>query len=200
VVVYLAAGTVTNPIRTLSGTLLNVEHVQRSDSAAGIFDDHTYFFDDYLIGSDADNILFARLGSDTLNGGLGNDTLTAFGNDDVYTFAVAPGSADADVVTNFISGAKLQLDKSAYAKAGALGNFTAGDARFFAGARATSGQDATDRVIYNTSTGQLFYDADGSGEGAAQLIAMLQGAPTLAATDLAVIDSHASGPIEGQRQ
>jgi Ca2+-binding RTX toxin-like protein len=42
-------------------------------------------------------------------------------------------------------------------------------------------------VIYNTSTGQLYYDADGSGAGASQLIATLSGAPGLTATDIAVI-------------
>ena len=47
--------------------------------------------------------------------------------------------------------------------------------------------DSNDRVLYNTSTGQLYYDADGSGSGAAQLIATISGNPTIAATDIAVI-------------
>jgi len=62
-----------------------------------------------------------------------------------------------------------------------------GDARFRAAAGAPGGADATDRVIYNTSTGQLYYDADGSGAGAAQLLATLQGAPGVSATDISVI-------------
>lgn len=41
--------------------------------------------------------------------------------------------------------------------------------------------------MYNASTGQLFYDADRSGAGAAQLVATLQGAPTVAALDVWVI-------------
>ena len=48
-------------------------------------------------------------------------------------------------------------------------------------------RDASDRVVYNTSTGSLYYDADGSGAGAAQLIATISGNPTIAATDIAVI-------------
>jgi len=42
-------------------------------------------------------------------------------------------------------------------------------------------------VIYNSSTGSLYYDADGSGSGAAQLIATVQNVPAVAATDIAVI-------------
>ena len=48
-------------------------------------------------------------------------------------------------------------------------------------------RDASDRIVYNTTTGQLFYDADGSGAGAAQLIATFQGAPAIAATDITVL-------------
>ncbi len=98
------------------------------------------------------------------------------------------GSANADRVSDFTSAVdKIGLDDSAFTVIGASGNFAAGDARFAAGAGFTSGRDASDRVVYNTSTGSLYYDADGSGAGAAQLIATLFGNPALAATDIAVI-------------
>ncbi|MGQ0652250.1 MAG: hypothetical protein ACT4P4_08300 [Betaproteobacteria bacterium] len=42
-------------------------------------------------------------------------------------------------------------------------------------------------MIYDTSTGGVYYDADGSGSGAAVLFATLQGAPALAASDITVI-------------
>jgi Ca2+-binding RTX toxin-like protein len=48
-------------------------------------------------------------------------------------------------------------------------------------------------VIYNTSTGELFFDADGSGSSAAQLIATLQSAAVLVATDIEVINGSAPG-------
>ena len=96
--------------------------------------------------------------------------------------------AFSDRVSDFASGSdKLQLDDAAFTAIGALGNFAAGDGRFWAAAGASSGHDVNDRVIYNTSTGALYYDADGSGSGAAQLVATITTMPMISATDIAVI-------------
>jgi Ca2+-binding RTX toxin-like protein len=81
----------------------------------------------------------------------------------------------------------IALDNEVMTALGADGDFGATDGRFHAAAGATGGADANDRVVYNTSTGQLYYDADGSGSGAAQLVGTLSGAPGLAASDIAVI-------------
>jgi len=40
---------------------------------------------------------------------------------------------------------------------------------------------------YDTTAGQLYYDADGSGSGQAQLVATIAGHPAIAATDITVI-------------
>jgi len=44
---------------------------------------------------------------------------------------------------------------------------------FWQGAGVVKGHDASDRIVYNTTTGVLFYDADGSGSGAAVQLAQL---------------------------
>ena len=48
------------------------------------------------------------------------------------------------------------------------------------------GNVATDRVIYKTTTGALYYDADGIGSGAAVQIGVLDSQPTLAYTDVLI--------------
>ena len=94
---------------------------------------------------------------------------------------------NADRVSDFASGQdKLELDDAAFGAIGAMGNFAAGDARFWASSAGVA-HDANDRVLYNTSTGQLYYDADGNGSGAAELFATLTTKPIIAATDIVVI-------------
>ena len=134
------------------------------------------------------NAITGNSGNNILKGRDGHDTLTGAGGNDFFDFVTAPSAANSDVIADFTSGAdRLRLDDGVHAGIGATGNFAAGDGRFFAGAGATSGHDANDRVVYDTSTGALYYDADGSGAGAAVLVATLQDHPALAATDISVI-------------
>ncbi len=42
-------------------------------------------------------------------------------------------------------------------------------------------------ILYNTTTGGLYDNADGAGAGAPTLIAILDGAPTLDSTDLLIV-------------
>ena len=152
-------------------------------------------FDDRITGNEAANFLFGFNGNDTLDGREGNDRLEGAAGNDQYVFSVAPGAANADTVVGFASGAdKLVLMNMAL---GPNGNFAAGDARFAAGAGFNSGRDASDRVVYNTTTGQLWFDADGNGAGAAQLIATLQGAPAITATDMLVQSSTSAQTTNG---
>jgi Ca2+-binding RTX toxin-like protein len=144
-------------------------------------------FNDSLTGNAAAQTLVGQAGADTLWGAGGIDTLWGGGGADTFVFRET-GSANADSIRDWSSGSdKVALDDSAMSALGATGNFVAGDGRFWAAAGATAGHDANDRVVYNTSTGSLYYDADGSGTGAAQLIATFAGNPAVAATDIVVI-------------
>ena len=149
-----------------------------------------------IIGSAADNWLEGNNGNDTLAGGAGNDTLVGSANDDTFIFDAAPGEANADLIDfqkyDFPEfGVKetdhIVLDSAVMSELGATGTLT--DERFFAADGASGGADADDRVIYDSAAGKLYYDADGSGAGEAQLIATFFSPSTLPleASDITII-------------
>ncbi len=138
-----------------------------------------------LTGSAYADILTGDAKNNALAGGLGADTLTGGAGADRFRFATSLGGDNLDTVQDFATGQdSLRLDDAAFGAIGGLGQFAAGDERFFVGA---SAHDASDRIIYDPSTSALFYDADGNGAGGAVSFAILTGHPALAATDLWVI-------------
>src|SRR6266404_1806351 len=140
--------------------------------------------DDSIVGGSGNDTIYGDGGNDWLEGGSGNDLLSGGGGQDSYAFREL-GPANADSVANFATGwDNIQLDAGAFANIGATGRFGGGDVRFYAAPGAASGHTADDRIIYDTTSGQLWYDADGSGPGGAQLIATFQGAPSIAASDI----------------
>lgn len=150
-----------------------------------------------ITGNDADNTLKGMLGDDAIDGGNGNDlivggggndTLTGGAGADTFFFETAANAAtNVDDITDFTSGSDiLQFSKAKFAALTTLGQFGAADARFAANTTGVAG-DATDRLIYNTNTGELFYDKDGTGAAASVLVGVVDGAPSLAATDIWVV-------------
>ena len=90
-----------------------------------------------------------------------------------------------DHITDFTTASDhVSLSKAMFTMLGAVG--TLGSTAFYAAAGATTGHLATDRVIYNTTTGELYYDADGIGSGAAVQIGVLDNHPTLVYTDVLI--------------
>ncbi|MBX9259480.1 calcium-binding protein, partial [Desmonostoc muscorum CCALA 125] len=112
---------------------------------------------DNIIGSGANNGIVAGAGNDTIVGGLGNDTLT--GNAGADHFRFRSFNEGVDRITDF-SVLNDTIDVSA---AGFGGGLVAGafitSAQFVIGAVAT---DAFDRFIYNSTSGALSFDRDGS--------------------------------------
>ena len=140
--------------------------------------------DDSIVGGAGNDTIFGDGGNDWVEGGAGNDSISGSGGQDNLVFREF-GAANADTVASFDTNwDRIQLDAAGFANIGASGRFSSGDVRFFSG---TAAHDADDRIIYNTSTGQLYYDADGAGGADAQLVATVQGAAPVTANDIWVI-------------
>jgi Ca2+-binding RTX toxin-like protein len=121
-------------------------------------------------------------GADTIIGGPGLDTLTGGAGADRFVLNVS-GAANRDAITDFAHGVdKVHLENSVFTALGAAGALSA--AAFHVGA---SAHDASDRIIYNSATGVLYYDRDGTGGAAQVQIATLTGHPGVAVGDFVVI-------------
>lgn len=140
-----------------------------------------------LKGLAGNDILKGGTGNDKLHGGAGKDTLTGGTGKDSFVFDTAPTSRDTITDFSHAQGDKIQLSKAVFKGFTYTGALHAGD--FYAAAGATKAHDATDRLIYNTTTGILYYDADGLGGAAAVQVAQLGASthPTLAYGDLMII-------------
>jgi Ca2+-binding RTX toxin-like protein len=137
-----------------------------------------------LTGNNIANTIFGNAGNNVLDGKGGNDALVGFGGNDTFAFTSALGANNVDAVHNFeLGGDKFALDDAIFTGLG-LGALSANAFHTGAGAH-----DADDRIIYNASTGQLFFDADGNGAGAAVQFATVSvtGAGALSASDFMVI-------------
>ena len=136
-----------------------------------------------LTGNELANYVTGNAGANILNGGAGADQLFGRGGVDTFAFTTLLGGGNVDQILDFVAGTdKIAVDDAIFAGIGTPGSFNPN--AFFAG---TAAHDLDDRIIYNQATGQLFYDADGSGAGAAVLFAILSGRPGLTASDFAVV-------------
>ena len=148
---------------------------------------------DSVLGGAGNDLVFGNNGTDWVEGGAGNDNVGGGGGQDSFVFREA-GGANADVLNDFSSGwDNIRLDAASFTTLGAAGQFTSGDARFWSSSSGTA-HDADDRILYNTSTRQLWYDADGNGSGAAQLIGTLTRAARSPQATSDVFGSGGGGP------
>ena len=143
--------------------------------------------EDRLSAGQGNDSLYGGSGDDYLDGKAHNDRLTGGAGADQFAFSNAPsGTAHVDTITDFEVGVdKIVLDMLAF---GSLGGLSAGNlpAANFVSAASASAQDANDYILYDTTTHVLSYDADGSGSGAAQQIAVFENGAEISATDILI--------------
>ncbi|MGH6614208.1 beta strand repeat-containing protein [Sphingomonas sp.] len=133
-----------------------------------------------MIGSAFDDTLIGDGNANRLNGTRGADTMSGAAGADVFVFDTILDSADT--ITDFVQGTdRIELDQSIFM---ALGLGTLDTSAFTTGAATTADQ----HILYDAATGNLSYDADGSGAGSAILFATLQNLPTtITAADFVVV-------------
>jgi Ca2+-binding RTX toxin-like protein len=110
-----------------------------------------------------------------LVGGVGNDT---------FVFDTALNAVtNVDTITDFATGDHLHLSSVIFTTLGAPGTLAAD--HFFSGAGvtgATAGQGAG--IYYDTTTGSMYYDADGFGGAVGVKFAVVTAHPIVANTDI----------------
>lgn len=151
-----------------------------------------------LTGNELANRMLGATNGDTLNGGAGNDWLFGSGGNDelwggnghdrFYFDTALDGAGNVDTIADFhtvgASSDFIFLDDAIFQGiVNSGGSLNASQFAANAGGVAT----ATSLIIYDTSTGALYYDADGSGGAHARVqFATVAGHPTLTTADFVV--------------
>ncbi|MGO4705783.1 M10 family metallopeptidase C-terminal domain-containing protein [Microvirga sp. 2MCAF38] len=131
--------------------------------------------DDTIYGYGGNDVLYGGPGHDKLYGGSGKDTLAGGTEQDTFVFNTKLGSkTNVDRIIDFsVRDDSIWLENAifrAVGKGSSSKPLVLSKSAFCVGTKA---HDDTDRIIYNNKKGYLYYDADGSGEGAAVLFAIL---------------------------
>jgi Ca2+-binding RTX toxin-like protein len=125
---------------------------------------------DTLFGGNGDDYIFGDItsttsGRDVIYGGAGRDTLFGGAQGDAFVFTTAPNSSNVDWIRDYNTVSDIiWIDNAVFI------NLPTGALAASAFARNTTGNaaDRSDRIIYETDTGRLFFDRDGTG-GAAKV-------------------------------
>jgi Ca2+-binding RTX toxin-like protein len=150
---------------SLSGT-------ERKDKIyGGVGSDSLYGLgqNDYLSGESGNDRLWGGSGNDQLVGGSGDDRLYGgYGQDilrgdagkDAFVFTTAVRNTTSFDTIRYYSVADdtIWLDNAVFTALGRAGHLSV--SAFWTG---TMAHDVTDRIIYNSGNGSLYYDPDGTG-------------------------------------
>jgi Ca2+-binding RTX toxin-like protein len=139
-----------------------------------------------IVGNSAANVLAGREGHDTLTGGAGADA---------FLFNTALNAAtNVDAITDFsVADDTIRLDDAIFtlltqASGAVQANGLLDPGAFAANATGTA-TAAGHRIVYNTATGELFYDTNGNGLGGAIKFAVLTDPvkPILTEADILIV-------------
>ncbi|ESQ74201.1 polysaccharide lyase family 7 protein [Asticcacaulis sp. AC402] len=134
-------------------------------------------------GNDLNNKIVGGAGANQIAGGLGHDILTGGGGADRFVFdGELCATTNVDTITDFKSRwDQVVLDHRIF-DALAVGALTSES--FGLGASATQDDH---RIVYDQTTGALYYDKDGCGAAAQVQFAWLVGGPAIAFSDFVIV-------------
>jgi Ca2+-binding RTX toxin-like protein len=133
-------------------------------------------------GNELANRIIGNSSANILDGGGGSDTMTGSGGSDHFVFKDSLGADNIDYITDFSSSNdRIALSSSIFASL----NGTVTEENFFVGSTDEAGPEH--RLIYDNSTGSLYYDADGTGESAAVRFAVLSNIAALTYSDFDIL-------------
>jgi Ca2+-binding RTX toxin-like protein len=154
---------------------------------------------DNLLGGDGNDTLKGGSGNNTLNGGTGNDTFV-FDSSSFLALVIS----GVDTIGDFtVNQDKIQLSKAAFSALNTSGatltsyspsNLT-GDFSLVTNAIEQSAAELTNaKIIYNSQTGGLFYNANGTanGFGAGGQFALLNPGLVMSSSDFTVVQPPAN--------
>ncbi|MQW73625.1 calcium-binding protein [Sinorhizobium medicae] len=139
-----------------------------------------------LTGNSGNNGLNGAAGNDLINGGLGNDFLRGSTGLDTFFFSTALNAAtNVDTILDFnIADDAVRLENAIFNAIQGVGALTT--SQFISNTAGVS-ETADHRIVYETDTGRLYYDSDGSGAAVSVHFATLSTNLNTTAADFFVV-------------
>jgi Ca2+-binding RTX toxin-like protein len=142
---------------------------------------------DTLNGASGNDSIFGGNGSDLIFGALGNDQLTGNAGADFFRFNYTLSTSNnVDTITDFTHASdKIQLEDAIFSALTSPWSST----QFKSSASGHVANTASQHILYDQSTGVLWYDPDGNGAGTQTAFAKLGTSthPTIDWTDFAIV-------------
>ncbi|MFD1986914.1 calcium-binding protein [Mesorhizobium newzealandense] len=137
-------------------------------------------------GNSIANVIGGNSGNNIINGLGGNDTLSGAQGNDSFVFTTAlDASTNVDTITDFsVVDDTIQVDNLIFAALGGNGTLTAD--QFVANASGTA-DNTSQHIVYETDTGWLYYDSNGSTAGGSTHFATLAANLALTNADFVVV-------------
>lgn len=155
------ASATTGVLVSLTNPTLNSGEA-KGDTFSGIENLAGSNYNDSLFGNSAANAIGGGSGNDTIRGYAGLDRLTGNSGNDSFVFDTAlNATTNVDTITDYnVVADTIQLENAIFTTLTATGVLAA--TAFVKNAAGVAG-DSSDRIVYETDTGKLFYDRDGNG-------------------------------------